>query len=181
MAADHRICRRRGGNGGAQDTRLKFGNAVVTRRDLDPAGAERRLVEMLGEFAQHPLAEFLLARLCDPFRNPRLAVIAGGNDDGKIRGLRDRKIEIGAAADAAGGALDQRGDAERLDLLDFRRHQPDNIRRLALRITWLIRRPEIDEDVFMRQDHAEFFARQRTQRCVKMRHGANLAAAAGPA
>ena len=164
MAADHGAGRDRGAHRGAEDLFLERRHAIVPGRELDPAGLVVGLVETLGQLAQHPGFELGLARGLDPFGDPRLAVIAGGDHDRKIGGERHSEIEIGAAADAARRAFDKGGDAERLDALDLGRHQRDHIGSIRLRVAGLIGRPQIDEHMLMRQDHAELLAGERAER-----------------
>ena len=78
---------------------------------------------------------------------------------GKPVACGNRAVDIGPPPDAAGRALDQRRDAERLDALDLRRHQAHDIGRLGLGVARLVGGAQIDEDVLVRQDHAQPIAR----------------------
>ena len=92
-------------------------------------------------------------------RHPGLAIDAGRHHDRKVRRLRDRAVDIGAAADADGRAFDQRGETERLDALDLGRHQRDDVRGIGLGIAGLVPGAQVDEDVLVRQDRPKLARR----------------------
>jgi hypothetical protein len=96
--------------------------------------------------------------------HPRLPIDAGWHHDGKVRRLRDRAVDIGAAADADRRAFQQRREAERLDALDLGRHQRDNIRCIGLGIAKLVPCAQVDEDVLMRQDRPKLVGAPRPER-----------------
>ncbi len=86
------------------------------------------------------------------------------NADGMTQLVGAIQTGTGAATDAARGAFHQCGHAQRLRLANLRRHQPHHVVRVGLRITWLIRRPQVHEHVLVRQDHAQLIGRHRPQR-----------------
>ena len=170
VAADDGIglTRRRGS--GAQDARLEIGDALVAGAELDPAGTHARLLDLVGQLGQHPVAQGFLAGLRHPLRDPRFAVVAGGHDDRQAGGLGDRAVDIGPPSHPAGRALDESRDPARLDALDLGRHQAHDIGRIGLGVARLGGRAQVDEDVLVRQDHAQLIARPGPERGVEFWH-----------
>ena len=157
----------------AKNTRLEIGDAVVAGAEFDPRGANAGRFDLVGQLGEHPVAKRLFACVRDPGRYPGLPVIARRNDDRKRGRLGDGAVDVGSSSNATGGTLDQCRDAKRLDALDFGRHHADDVGRVGLGVAWLIGRPQINENVLMRQDHAELVAGPWTKGRVQFRQGSN--------
>ena len=72
-------------------------------------------------------------------------------------------VDVGAAPDAERAGLDDRADTRRSSTLELRPHQRDHVCRFGFAVAWLVPRPKIDEDMFVRQHEGKLFGTHRSE------------------
>ena len=164
VAADDGVRRGTCSRRGAENLRLAIGDAVVASAELDPRRPHAGILDLALQLRQHPVAQFLFAGGVCPGGNPRLAVDASGDNDGKIRGFRNRAHQINAPPHPDGAALHEHRHTHRARLLDLGLHQRDHASRLNQHVHHLLRRAHIHEDMLVGQDHAYLSGRFRAER-----------------
>ena len=144
---------------------------VIAGAELDPARLDAGARDLVAELAEHPVVQGILAGLVRPGGNPRLAIDPGRDDQREPGRRRHGTVDIGAPPDADGAAFDDGRDARRPGALDLGAHERGDRGGIGLGVARLVPRPQVDEDVFVRQQHAKLVGTPWSQRRHDASHG----------
>ena len=164
VAPDDAIGLLRGPGRRAQDLGLAGGEAIVAGAELDPSSLHACARDLVAELAEHPVVQLVLAGIVGPSRDPGLTIDPGRDDEREPGRSRYGTVDVGSAPHADRAALDDRRDTRGLSARDLRPHERDHCGGIGLGVARLVPRPQVDEDVFVRQEHAKLVGTLRSER-----------------
>jgi hypothetical protein len=130
-------------------------DALVAHCDLHESRADATVLDLPGQFLDHPAGQFLDARLACPIGPVRRLVDPRRDDHREIRGFGHLPDDVDPPSHPDGGTLDQCRDAGFAGAAQFRRHRLDDRLRIGIALCGGSGRPQVDENVLVWEDQSQ--------------------------